>query len=208
MFASRQSDGAQRLNLRSARRAQRAALHRHRVHHPARTRIRLRASRHCHRNPAADADRHQVGQPRLPLPDDLDKPTGRALHLARTRRIASADQRIVLLARDCCCTRPGCTVAGANCQVHHAVSDWPTTAKPMSMTSPSRVPEITAASNPAAGARENAKTAAPNGSHHHTRIQARVGSTTTTTPKTPTTRRRRRVMAHRYARPVAITIGW
>ena len=71
LFASRQSDGAQRLNLRSARRAQRAALHRHRVHHPARTRIRLRASRHCHRNPAADADRHQVGQPRLPLPDDL-----------------------------------------------------------------------------------------------------------------------------------------
>ena len=28
------------------------------------------------------------------------------------------------LARDRGCTRPGCTVAGANCQVHHAVSDW------------------------------------------------------------------------------------
>jgi hypothetical protein len=54
----------------------------------------------------------------------FDKHTGRALHLGRTRRIASADQRIVLLARDRGCTRPGCTVAGANCQVHHAVSDW------------------------------------------------------------------------------------
>ena len=31
----------------------------------------------------------------------FDNDTGRALHLARTRRIASADQRIVLLAKDC-----------------------------------------------------------------------------------------------------------
>ncbi len=54
----------------------------------------------------------------------FDKATGRALNLRRTRRIASADQRIVLLARDRGCTRPGCTVAGANCQVHHAVADW------------------------------------------------------------------------------------
>jgi hypothetical protein len=54
----------------------------------------------------------------------FDKDTGRALHLGRTRRIASADQRIVLHARDRGCTRPGCTVAGANCQVHHAVNDW------------------------------------------------------------------------------------
>jgi hypothetical protein len=28
-----------------------------------------------------------------------------------------------LYARDRGCTRPGCTVAGANCQVHHAVND-------------------------------------------------------------------------------------
>ena len=54
----------------------------------------------------------------------FDKHTGRALHLGRTRRIASADQRIVLLARDRGCTRPGCTVAGARCQVHHANGDW------------------------------------------------------------------------------------
>jgi hypothetical protein len=54
----------------------------------------------------------------------FDKHTGRALYLGRTRRIASADQRIVLLARDRGCTRPGCTVAGANCHSHHAVDDW------------------------------------------------------------------------------------
>jgi hypothetical protein len=54
----------------------------------------------------------------------FNKHTGRALYLGRTRRIASADQRIVLLARDRGCTRPGCVVAGANCQVHHAVNDW------------------------------------------------------------------------------------
>src|SRR5690348_9163859 len=54
----------------------------------------------------------------------FDKATGRTLDLFRTRRIASPDQRIVLLARDRGCTRPGCTVAGANCQVHHAVDDW------------------------------------------------------------------------------------
>ena len=54
----------------------------------------------------------------------FDKHTGRALYLGRTRRIASAGQRIVLLARDRGCTRPGCTVAGAQCQVHHAVNDW------------------------------------------------------------------------------------
>ena len=38
----------------------------------------------------------------------FDKHTGRALYLGRTRRIASPDQRIVLLARDRGCTRPGC----------------------------------------------------------------------------------------------------
>jgi hypothetical protein len=53
----------------------------------------------------------------------FDKDTGRALHLGRTRRIASADQRIVLYARDRGCTRPGCTIAAAHCQVHH-VEDW------------------------------------------------------------------------------------
>ncbi len=54
----------------------------------------------------------------------FDKTTGRTLHLGRSRRIASADQRIVLLAKHRGCTRPGCTIAGADCQVHHAVADW------------------------------------------------------------------------------------
>jgi hypothetical protein len=54
----------------------------------------------------------------------FDKHSGRALYLGRTKRVASADQRIVLQARDRGCTRPGCTVAGANCQAHHAVNDW------------------------------------------------------------------------------------
>ena len=81
----------------------------------------------------------------------FDNDTVCALHLGRTRCIASADQRIVLLARDRGCTRPGCTVAGAHCQVHHAVNDWPMTAKPTSTTSPRPVPKTTAASNPAAG---------------------------------------------------------
>ena len=62
----------------------------------------------------------------------FDKDTGRArciwgapggrIGARACRRIASPDQRIVLSARDC--TRPGCSVAAANCQVHHAVNDW------------------------------------------------------------------------------------
>ncbi|ORB46897.1 hypothetical protein BST43_26455 [Mycobacteroides saopaulense] len=48
---------------------------------------------------------------------------GRPLHLGRSKRIATADQRIVLHARDRGCTAPGCTVPGYLCQVHH-VDDW------------------------------------------------------------------------------------
>jgi hypothetical protein len=50
----------------------------------------------------------------------FDKHTARPLYLGRSKRIATADQRIVLLARDRGCTRPGCTVCGYDCQVHHA----------------------------------------------------------------------------------------
>ncbi|AQT79435.1 hypothetical protein B1R94_09390 [Mycolicibacterium litorale] len=50
----------------------------------------------------------------------FDKHTARPLYLGRSKRIATADQRIVLLARDRGCTRPGCTVRGYDCQVHHA----------------------------------------------------------------------------------------
>ncbi|CAJ1584553.1 HNH endonuclease signature motif containing protein [[Mycobacterium] wendilense] len=48
---------------------------------------------------------------------------GRALWLGRAKRIASADQRIVLHARDRGCTRPGCTVGGYHTQVHH-LTEW------------------------------------------------------------------------------------
>ncbi|WP_059017021.1 HNH endonuclease signature motif containing protein [Mycobacterium sp. M26] len=54
----------------------------------------------------------------------FDGITGQALWLGRTKRLASADQRIVLHARDRGCTAPGCTVPGYGCQVHHAAKDW------------------------------------------------------------------------------------
>jgi hypothetical protein len=54
----------------------------------------------------------------------FDGVTGQALWLGRTKRIASADQRIVLHAKDRGCTAPGCTVPGYNAQVHHAAKDW------------------------------------------------------------------------------------
>ncbi len=53
-----------------------------------------------------------------------DKHTEEPLHLYRSKRLASAAQRIVLHARDRGCTFPGCTVPGYGCQVHHAELDW------------------------------------------------------------------------------------
>ncbi|MCV7193046.1 HNH endonuclease signature motif containing protein [Mycolicibacterium brumae] len=44
---------------------------------------------------------------------------GRALWLGRTKRLANADQRIVLYARDKGCTKPGCTHSAYRCQAHH-----------------------------------------------------------------------------------------
>ena len=49
---------------------------------------------------------------------------GRALWLGRSKRIASADQRIVLVARDRGCTRPGCTASAYDCQAHHLGRGW------------------------------------------------------------------------------------
>lgn len=53
----------------------------------------------------------------------FDKHTERALHLGRTRRIASADQRIVLHAKDRGCTAPGCDRPGYLSEVHH-IDEW------------------------------------------------------------------------------------
>jgi hypothetical protein len=52
-----------------------------------------------------------------------DKHTNEDLYLARAKRFASAGQRIVLLARDRGCTKPGCTAPGYWSQAHH-VEGW------------------------------------------------------------------------------------
>ena len=54
----------------------------------------------------------------------FDKHTSEPLYLGRSKRFASAGQRIVLHAQDRGCTFPGCTVPGYGCQVHHAELDW------------------------------------------------------------------------------------
>jgi hypothetical protein len=54
----------------------------------------------------------------------FDGVTGRALWLGRTKRIANADQRIVLHNKDRGCTFPNCTAPGYASQVHHATLDW------------------------------------------------------------------------------------
>ncbi|MGX9788978.1 HNH endonuclease signature motif containing protein [Mycobacterium sp. MMS18-G62] len=54
----------------------------------------------------------------------FDRHTGLPLYLGRARRTASAAQRIVLLAKERGCTRPGCSAPGYRCQVHHADRNW------------------------------------------------------------------------------------
>lgn len=46
-----------------------------------------------------------------------------ALYLGRSKRIATADQRVVLHAKDRGCTAPGCDMPGYLCEVHH-VDEW------------------------------------------------------------------------------------
>jgi hypothetical protein len=54
----------------------------------------------------------------------FDGATGSALNLFRARRVASPAQRLMLIARDGGCTKPGCTVPAYGSQVHHAARDW------------------------------------------------------------------------------------
>ena len=54
----------------------------------------------------------------------FDKATGSALDLFRAKRVATPAQRIMLIARDGGCTKPGCTVPAYGSQVHHAATDW------------------------------------------------------------------------------------
>jgi hypothetical protein len=49
----------------------------------------------------------------------FDRHSERPIYLGRSARIATADQRIICHARDHGCTRPGCTVWGYGCEVHH-----------------------------------------------------------------------------------------
>ena len=72
----------------------------------------------------------------LPIPDLIrmashawhylcvfDKHQQRALYLGRSKRIASADQRLVLYSKHRGCTAPGCDVPGDRCEVHH-INEW------------------------------------------------------------------------------------
>ena len=53
----------------------------------------------------------------------FDKHSERALYLGRSKRIASADQRIVLHGKERGCTAPGCDMPGYCAEVHH-VDEW------------------------------------------------------------------------------------
>ncbi|WP_431231915.1 HNH endonuclease signature motif containing protein [Mycolicibacterium psychrotolerans] len=72
----------------------------------------------------------------LPIPDVIrlashayhylalfDGVHGQALWLGRTKRVASADQRIMLHSKERGCTRPGCDAPGYLTEVHH-VDEW------------------------------------------------------------------------------------
>lgn len=50
----------------------------------------------------------------------FDDHSERPLYLGRTKRLATADHRIVCHARDGGCTKPNCFVRGYDCEVHHA----------------------------------------------------------------------------------------
>ncbi|MFV8052309.1 DUF222 domain-containing protein [Mycobacterium sp. 48b] len=50
--------------------------------------------------------------------------TAEPLYMARTKRLATKAQRLLLYNRDRGCTRPGCTAAADRCEVHHAKADW------------------------------------------------------------------------------------
>jgi len=54
----------------------------------------------------------------------FDGATGSALDLFRARRVATTAQRLMLIARDGGCTKPGCTVPAYGSHVHHAARDW------------------------------------------------------------------------------------
>lgn len=50
--------------------------------------------------------------------------TAEPLYMARTKRLATKAQRLLLYDRDRGCTRPGCTAPADRCEAHHAKADW------------------------------------------------------------------------------------
>lgn len=55
----------------------------------------------------------------------FDRHTEQPLYLGRSKRIASADQRLVLYAKERGCTAPGCDMPGYLTEVHH-IQEWAT----------------------------------------------------------------------------------
>lgn len=86
---------------------------------------------------AAAGSAHTGGGTRLPIPTLfgmaadvhpylvlLRNPREIQLYYGRTRRTASAGQRLVLHALERGCSKPGCTAPAYHSQVHHAERDW------------------------------------------------------------------------------------
>ena len=65
----------------------------------------------------------------------FDEHTNRPLYLGRTKRVATADQRIICYARDRGCTRPGCTEPGYHCETHHDPPRFTATFDPLPVAS-------------------------------------------------------------------------
>jgi Domain of unknown function (DUF222) len=108
-----------------------------------RTRYPQRVTGHGHRHRHTARPQGGTGQAftgggtAVPMPDVIrmashsylcltlfDAATEVPLWLGKTRRVASAGQRIVMHAKDRGCSFPGCTLPGYFCQVHHAITDW------------------------------------------------------------------------------------
>lgn len=70
--------------------------------------------------PVADAlTLAEKTRPWLAIFDHASRP----LHLGRSKRLASAEQRLMLIPFDRGCTRPGCNASPSLCAVHHPV-EW------------------------------------------------------------------------------------
>lgn len=106
---------------------------------------------------------------------------GEAIGLYHAKRLATPGQRIVLYAKDRGCTRPGCDVAGYQCEVHH-VAAWAISGRTdiNQLTLPAA--RITNCSSKA-GAPARTLTAIPNGSHRRTSTTDSQEPTATTTRK-------------------------